>query len=89
VEDGSYVKLKNVQLGYSFSTNILHRAHIKSARIFLMGNNLLTLTRYSGIDPELGSQDLSVNGGTTSRGIDSPYKYPSTKIYSFGLNLTF
>jgi TonB-dependent starch-binding outer membrane protein SusC len=89
VEDGSYVKLKNVQLGYSFSTKVLQRAHIKSARIYLMGNNLLTLTRYSGIDPELGSQDLSVNGGTTSRGIDSPYKYPSIKIYSFGLNLTF
>lgn len=89
VEDGSYVKLKNVQLGYSFSAPLLQRAHIKSARIYVMGNNLLTLTRYSGIDPELGSQDLSVNGGTTSRGIDSPYKYPSVKIASFGLNLTF
>lgn len=89
VEDGSYVKLKNVQLGYSFSAKLLQQAHIKSARVFLMGNNLLALTKYSGIDPELGSQDLSVNGGTTSRGIDSPYKYPSVRIYSFGLNLTF
>jgi TonB-linked SusC/RagA family outer membrane protein len=89
VEDGSYVKLKNVQLGYNFSNKVLDRAHIKNARVYLMGNNLLTLTRYSGIDPELGSQDLSINGGTTSRGIDSPYKYPSVKIYSFGLNLTF
>ena len=89
VEKGDYVKLKNVQLGYSFSSHTLQKAHIKSARIFIMANNLLTLTRYSGIDPELGSQDMSVNGGTTSRGIDSPYKYPSVKIYSFGLNLTF
>ncbi|MGZ3840068.1 MAG: SusC/RagA family TonB-linked outer membrane protein [Flavisolibacter sp.] len=89
VEDGSYVKLKNVQLGYSFSNKLLGRAHIKSARVYLMGNNLLTLTRYTGVDPELGSQDLSVNGGTTSRGIDGPYKYPSVKIYSLGVNLTF
>lgn len=89
VEDGSYVKLKNVQLGYSFSTKTLQRAHIKSARVYLMGNNLLTLTKYSGVDPELGSQDLSINGGTTSRGIDGPYKYPSVRIFSFGLNFTF
>lgn len=89
VEDGSYVKLKNVQLGYNFSTRLLQRAHIKNARVYVMGNNLFTLTKYSGVDPELGSQDLSTNGGTTSRGIDGPYKYPSVKIYSFGLNLTF
>lgn len=89
VENGSYVKLKNVQLGYNFSNKVLQRVHIKSARVYVMGNNLFTLTRYSGVDPELGSQDLSVNGGTTSRGIDGPYKYPSVKIYSFGMNLTF
>jgi TonB-dependent starch-binding outer membrane protein SusC len=89
VENGSYIKLKNIQIGYNFSNKILQRAHFKSARVYIMGNNLLTFTKYSGIDPELGSQDLSVNGGTTSRGIDSPYKYPSVKIYSFGMNLTF
>jgi TonB-dependent starch-binding outer membrane protein SusC len=89
VENGSYIKLKNVQIGYNFSSKMLQRAHIKNARVYIMGNNLLTLTKYSGVDPELGSQDLSVNGGTTSRGIDSPYKYPSVKIYSFGVNLTF
>ncbi|GAC1591768.1 MAG: hypothetical protein NVS3B19_12980 [Ginsengibacter sp.] len=89
VEDGSYIKLKNLQIGYTFSAKSLQRAHIKSARFYLMGNNLFTLTRYTGIDPELGSQDLSTNGGTTSRGIDGPYKYPSVKIYSLGLNLTF
>jgi hypothetical protein len=83
------VKLKNVQLGYSFSAKLLQQVHIKSARFFVMGHNLFALTKYSGIDPEIGSQDLSVNGGTTSRGIDGPYKYPSVRIYSFGFNLTF
>jgi hypothetical protein len=54
-----------------------------------MGNNLLTFTKYSGLDPELGSQNTSVNGGTTNRGIDGPYKYPSIKTYSAGIDLSF
>ena len=89
VENGSYAKLKNIQIGYSFSNRILDQAKIKYARLYVMGTNLFTLTNYTGIDPELGSQDLMTNGGTTSRGIDGPYKYPSVKIYSVGLDLTF
>lgn len=91
VEKGNYLKLKNLQLGYSFSSKILSRARIKSARVFGMANNVFIITKYSGIDPEIGSQNLgfSGNGGTTNRGIDSPYKYPSTRIYSVGINLTF
>lgn len=91
VENGSYVKLKNLQLGYNFSSAILSKAKIKNARVFIMGNNLFIVTKYRGIDPEIGSQNLGVNGngGTTNRGIDTPYKYPSTRIYSFGINLTF
>jgi hypothetical protein len=89
VENGSYVKVKNLQVGYSFSNSILQRASIKTARVFVMGNNLFTVTKYTGIDPEIGSQDITTNGGTTSRGIDGPYKYPSTRIYSLGIDLTF
>ena len=88
VENGSYAKLKNIQIGYTFSNSLLEKAKIKYARLFLMGSNVFTITGYSGIDPELGSQDLNTNGGTTSRGIDAPYKYPSVKIYTIGLDLT-
>ncbi|MBI3883617.1 MAG: SusC/RagA family TonB-linked outer membrane protein [Sphingobacteriales bacterium] len=89
VENGSYLKLKNVQLGYTFSSKILEKAKIKNARLFVMGNNLFIITKYSGLDPEIGSQNLSSNGGTTNRNIDGPYKYPSIKTYSFGIDLTF
>jgi TonB-dependent starch-binding outer membrane protein SusC len=89
VENGDYAKLKNLQVGYTFSTKLLDRAGVKYARLFVMGTNLFTITKYSGIDPELGSQDLTTNGGTTSRGIDGPYKYPSVKIYTIGLDLSF
>lgn len=89
VEDGSYVKLKNLQIGYNFSGRLMQKAAIKNARLYIMGNNLFTITRYTGIDPELGSADISVNAGTTTRGIDVLNKYPNVRIYSVGLDITF
>ena len=89
VEKGGYLKLKNLQIGYSLSNKLLDRAKVKNLRIYVMANNLFTITKYSGLDPELGSQYIFSNGGTTSRGIDGPYKYPSARIYSVGVDLTF
>jgi hypothetical protein len=89
VENGSYLKLKNVQLGYNFSNNLLSKAKIANARLFIMANNIFTITKYTGIDPELGSQDLTIDKGTTTRGIDGINRYPNTRIYSMGVDLTF
>ncbi|HMO63447.1 MAG TPA: TonB-dependent receptor [Ferruginibacter sp.] len=89
VEDGSYIKLQNIQLGYTFSNKLLSKIKIRSARFFVMGNNLLFFTKYTGIDPELGSQNMGSNGGTTNRGIDGPYKYPSIRTYSTGIDISF
>lgn len=89
VENGSYLKLQNLQIGYTFSNKLLSKARIKSARLFAMGNNLFTITKYTGLDPELGSQNTAVNGGVTNRGIDGPYKYPNVRSYSMGLDLSF
>ncbi len=89
VEDGSYLKLKNIQLGYNFANRFLSRAKISNARLYVMTNNVLTLTKYSGVDPEIGSQDLSVNAGTTTRGIDVLNKYPNVRIYSVGVDFSF
>lgn len=89
VENGSYLKLKNLQIGYNFSGTLLSKAKISNARLYIMGNNIFTITKYTGIDPELGSADVSVNAGTTTRGIDVLNKYPNVKIYSVGLDLTF
>jgi TonB-linked SusC/RagA family outer membrane protein len=89
VENGSYLKLQNLQIGYTFSNKLLSRAKIRNARLYVMGNNIFTITKYTGLDPELGSQNTLVNGGTTNRGIDGPYKYPSVRSYSVGLDLSF
>jgi len=90
VQNGSYLKLKNLQLGYTFSGSILQRLSIKKARLFVMANNVFTITKYKGLDPELGSSYTpSGYGSVTSQGIDAVTNYPQTKIYSAGLDLTF
>jgi len=88
VENGSYFKLQNLQIGYNFSNKLLTKAKIRNARLYVMGNNVFCITKYSGLDPELGSQSTN-NAGTTNRGIDGPYKYPSVRSYSVGLDLSF
>ena len=82
VENGSYLKLKTLQIGYNLPAKILEKVKMKNARVYVMGYNLFTLTKYNGIDPELG-------GAVTTRGIDAPYRYPNARIYSVGLDITF
>jgi TonB-dependent starch-binding outer membrane protein SusC len=82
VEPGGYLKLKNLQVGYTFTGKALHTAHVNNLRVFVMGNNLFTITRYSGLDPEL-------SGSSTARGIDNPNQYPHTRIFSGGLTVGF
>jgi TonB-dependent starch-binding outer membrane protein SusC len=97
VENGAYVKLKNLQIGYSFSNAAMERLKIRSARIFVMGNNLLTLTKYSGLDPEVGSaySQAATSGyvgtsvGVTTRGLDAVSQYPQNRIYSGGIDINF
>jgi TonB-dependent starch-binding outer membrane protein SusC len=61
VENGDYLKLKNLQIGYSLPSKILERFKIKSLRFFVMTNNVFAITKYTGVDPELGSQFSSLN----------------------------
>ena len=82
LEDGDYVKLDNVTLGYTFDTKKVKV--IKNARVYVSGNNLLCLTKYSGLDPEIS------NGNPFwGAGIDDRDKYPTIRSITFGVNLTF
>jgi TonB-dependent starch-binding outer membrane protein SusC len=79
IEDGSYLRLKSLQLGFTVPPRHLNKTGIKSLRVYLQGVNLFTITDYSGLDPELGGNDWSF-------GIDYG-NYPSAKQFLFGFNL--
>lgn len=82
VEDGSYVRLKNVILGYTVPAETASRVGFKSARVYVQGQNLLTRTNYSGWDPEVNA------GGTSSitRAWDF-YTLPQLRVFTFGVNV--
>ncbi|MGX5818939.1 TonB-dependent receptor [Chitinophaga lutea] len=82
VEDGSYLRLKNIQLGYNFPEKWLERARIPSVRLYVGAQNLLTFTKYSGLDPEMGSEDPKLIG------IDQGY-FPQARTFMVGLNAKF
>jgi TonB-dependent starch-binding outer membrane protein SusC len=79
IEKGNYIRLDNATLSYSFGSIA---KGISSLRVYATGNNLFTITKYSGIDPE-------INQGGVSPGIDYNNFFPKTRTVMFGLNLTF
>ena len=82
MEDGSYLRVKNISLAYSLSDNIAERLHINSARLYVAATNLFTITNYTGFDPESSTRVDSYGG------IDLA-TYPSQKIVTLGLDLKF
>ncbi|AHM58467.1 TonB-dependent receptor plug [Flammeovirgaceae bacterium 311] len=81
VEDGSYLKLRNAQIGFNMPASTLERLSISRLRLFMNANNLLTFTKYSGLDPEIA-------GSNISRGVDFGL-YPQVRTLSAGLEVQF
>jgi hypothetical protein len=77
LQDGSYIRLRNIQLGYTLPTALLSKARIKTCRIYVMGTNLATFSKFNGLDPE-----QLING------VDS-FNYPNPRTVSFGIDLGF
>jgi TonB-dependent starch-binding outer membrane protein SusC len=94
VENGSFVKLKNIQIGYTLPVKISQLADIKKLRAYISLNNLLTITKYHGADPEVGATSSFQNASgdwvddISSVGVDRGY-YPQPKSFLIGLNVTF
>ncbi|MEO8819424.1 MAG: TonB-dependent receptor [Ginsengibacter sp.] len=91
LEDGSYLRLKNLQLGYTIPDKIMKHVHLSSLRIYVTGQNLWTLTKFTGLDPEMNiSNNVTKDtyGGDVAAGIDWG-TYPSARSYIVGLNLSF
>lgn len=81
VHNGSYVRIKNIQLGYTLPSYLTQKIFIQKLRFYVAAENLLTMTSYKGLDPEL-------NGDERSNGIDRGY-YPQARTFTVGLNLNF
>ena len=83
VEDGSFLRIKNVVLSYDLPVNTLERLRLKGLQIYIKGNNLLTFTRFSGLDPEIGElRNNSLNAGIAIG------QYPVSRIFTAGLNIS-
>ncbi len=90
IEDGSYLRLKNVILGYNIPNAALQsltKGAVKNVNIYVSAQNILTFTKYSGYDPEVGNRTFSSNSNLTN-GIDYAV-YPQPKGYQVGINLNF
>ncbi len=84
IEDGSFIRIKNITLGYNFPKAWLNRVKFKNLRVYASTQNLYTWSNYSGFDPEIGSfnQNPLINGVENGR-------YPISRSYTFGLNANF
>jgi TonB-dependent starch-binding outer membrane protein SusC len=86
VENGSYLRLKSLNIGYSISPAMLKKIGVDRLRIYVQGANLFTITKYTGLDPELSGSNLS---DQTNFGIDLGNYPANQKNYNVGINLTF
>lgn len=87
IEDGSYLRLKNLQIGYTFANEFCKKLKLKSLRAFASATNVLTLTKYTGMDPEVGKK-VGEEGNNLFIGIDEG-TYPQVRTYMAGLVFEF
>lgn len=83
IEDGSYLKLKNITLGYTFPRKWTRKAKINRLRIYVTGSNLLTFTKFSGLDPEFAG------AAKTAYGVYYGSTYPQTRMVALGVDISF
>jgi TonB-dependent starch-binding outer membrane protein SusC len=83
IEDASYIRLKNISLGYKLSAPLLNKIKIRSLRVYISAQNIFTITNYKGVDPEVAYYE-----GNTSLGLDYG-SYPNTKSFTAGINVGF
>ena len=89
IEDGSFLRLKNLVLGYTFPKELMQKATISNLRVYVQAENILTITGYSGLDPEFTNANVSEgNGSDLRRGMDMG-GWPTTMRFLFGVNFAF
>jgi TonB-linked SusC/RagA family outer membrane protein len=84
IEDGSFLRINNVSIGYNFPVKMIRKAGFKKLRVYVTGNNLAVFSSYSGYDPEVNAR----RNNPLTPGVDYS-AYPKSRLYMFGLNATF
>ena len=84
VEDGSYIRLQNVSLSYTLPKAIVRKIKLENVKVYMNMQNVFTWSKYNGFDPEVGA----MYGDALMTGLDYG-RYPSPRIYTFGLNVSF
>jgi TonB-dependent starch-binding outer membrane protein SusC len=85
VEDGSFIRLKNIRLSYDLPGHWISAIGMKNAQLYVNATNLITFTKYSGYDPEIG---LRNGGNPETAGVDAGV-YPVTSMFTGGIKVTF
>lgn len=88
IEDGSFIRLKNLALGYNLPQSVLDRLNFRKLRVFVSAQNILTFTNYEGYDPEVNYRSGGNTNSNRNLGLDYA-SYPNAKNYTFGLNIGF
>jgi TonB-linked SusC/RagA family outer membrane protein len=88
LESGSYLRLKNIQIGYTLGNKAISRLKVSSVRFFVSVQDLLTFTKYTGLDPEMYISNDALNDGVRAVGIDWG-TYPSARTFTAGVNINF
>ncbi|QOR77217.1 MAG: TonB-dependent receptor [Thermoflavifilum sp.] len=88
LESGSYLRLKNIQIGYTLNSKLSNRLHLTLVRFFISVQNLLTFTKYTGLDPEIYISNNALKDGVRAVGIDWG-TYPSARTFTLGMNINF
>jgi len=90
LENGSFFRLKTLEIGYTLPQNVLSKAALKSARIFFAGDNLFTSTKYKGYTPDLGINSDENGGGSSTMTAGTDYgRFPLARTFMFGVQASF
>ena len=84
IEDASYIRLQNISFGYTLPRQLVNKLYLDNVRVYFSAQNVYTWTKYKGLDPEVGA----MYGDALMTGVDYG-RYPSPRIYTFGLNVSF
>ena len=87
LEDGSYMRLRNLSLSYTFPKALLKPICVQNLRVFAQGLNLFTITKFTGLDPEIGTAPAGSGSGSFGSVLD--FNYPASRTFMFGIEIGF